>query len=60
MFEIYSNNDGSSLFIANSRYALNQCMDALEAEGKNVSYAPVNMETDYPERIASIPRWTEQ
>lgn len=60
MFEIYSNNTGESLYIANSRYGLNQCMGALKAQGIETSYGVVKPEFDYPERLASIPRWTEQ
>jgi len=59
MFEIYSNDTGESLYIANSRFDLNQCMNAMKHDGKSVSYAPVTEFKD-PAHLASIPRWFEQ
>lgn len=58
MFEIYSNDTGKGLYIANSRFGLNQAMDALEAQGISASYVPVTDQT--PEYLATIPRWAEQ
>lgn len=58
MFEIYSNETGKGLYIANSRFGLNQAMDALEKQGVSASYIPVTDQTT--EYLAGIPRWVEQ
>lgn len=56
MFEISSNETGKSLYVANSRYGLNQCMDSLEKKGISVSYSPI---TCNEESYANVPRWQE-
>lgn len=59
MYEVYSNSDGRSFYICNSNYALNQCMDRLEAEGYSVAYTTINQHTNPIEQYANVKRWAE-
>ena len=59
MFEVYANTNGKSLFICNSRFGLNQCMDYCENNGVRVSYTTVDEHINPIEQFANIARWSE-
>ena len=59
MYEIYSNSDGRSMFIVNSVFGLNQCMDYLENKGFSVSYTTVDEHINPIENFKNVKRWTE-
>jgi len=59
MFKIYSDETVQSLYIANSRYGLNQCIDALEKQGISVSYKTHGIDCTILNGLTPVPHWKE-
>jgi len=61
MYMVYCNETGENLFVCMSRYALDQCFDKLESQGRSCSYTTFSPEfyEFNKEIIFNTPKWME-